>query len=226
MKRITIGRNPSCDISFDNNMVSRNHALLNIYPSGKMEIVSMGTNGTTVNGNKISNGQSYPIKRGDQVIFADSEILDWKLVPNPFRIWKILAWIFGGIIVIGIVIGAIYFIQNEFGCGESASDDGSELTVQSTTGESVDSPTDKDVEKDTNVDRDSTVENKESNNQVADFLNSLSQKNNSKKDNKSDNKSNNKSNNKSKDKPNNKSDNKPEEPAPSNAEESDGWTHR
>lgn len=99
MKRITIGRSPGCNIVIDQNMVSRSHALLNIYPGGRYEIVSMGTNGTKVNGILIANGQPYPLKRGDAVVFATQAQLDWSLVPNPSRPWKIAA------IVSAIVLG-------------------------------------------------------------------------------------------------------------------------
>ena len=51
MKVLSIGRNPDCNIVCNDNMVSRRHALLKIYPNGKYEIISQGPNGTTVNGN-------------------------------------------------------------------------------------------------------------------------------------------------------------------------------
>lgn len=107
MKRITIGRNPSCDIVIDNKMVSRNHALLNIYPSGKLEIVSMGTNGTKVKGHLISNGQRYPLRRGDDVTLAGCELLDWSLVPDPLKIWKIIGVSVAGAAILALIIWGI-----------------------------------------------------------------------------------------------------------------------
>ncbi len=118
MKRITIGRNPNCDIVLDQNMVSRNHALLNIYPSGKYEIVNMGTNGTKVNGTLISNGQPYPVKRGDAVIFAGQCHLDWKQVPNPAKPWRLAIIISAAVIALGLLAwGTIWALNYDWGSG-------------------------------------------------------------------------------------------------------------
>ena len=98
MKVVSIGRNPDCDIVLNDNMISRNHALIKVFPFGKYEIVSVGSNGTKVNGNPIAPNQPYPLKRGDSVIFAQRVNLDWDRVPNPLRPFYI-----GGI-VIGILL--------------------------------------------------------------------------------------------------------------------------
>ncbi len=127
MKRVTIGRNPSCDIVIDNQMVSRNHALLNIYPTGKLEIVSMGTNGTKVKGNLISNGQRYPLKRGDDVVFAGSSYLDWSLVPDPMRVWRILGWAIAGALVLALLVWGVIAITDKIG---GSDDKESEKTEQ------------------------------------------------------------------------------------------------
>ncbi len=103
MKRITIGRSENCTICYDANVISRNHALINIYPSGKYEIVNMGTNGTRVNGNRVANGQRYPLKRGDTVVFADQCHLDWDLVPDPMKPWRITGYVVAGAIVLGLL---------------------------------------------------------------------------------------------------------------------------
>lgn len=85
MKVLSIGRNPDCNIVYDDMMVSRRHALIKIYPTGKYEIVSTGTNGTKVNGNLIATNAPYPLKRGDSVTFANVARLDWNIIPNPMR---------------------------------------------------------------------------------------------------------------------------------------------
>ncbi len=103
MKRITIGRSENCTICYDANVISRNHALINIYPSGKYEIVNMGTNGTRVNGNRVANGQRYPLKRGDTVVFADQCHLDWDLVPDPMKPWRITGYVLAGALVLGLL---------------------------------------------------------------------------------------------------------------------------
>lgn len=84
MKVLSIGRDESCDIVINDpdSVVSRKHALLKLYPTGKMEIVDLSTNGTFVNGNMISKNHPYAVKRKDIISFARSKQLDWSLVPN------------------------------------------------------------------------------------------------------------------------------------------------
>lgn len=128
MKRITIGRSPGCDIVFDQNMISRNHALLNVYSSGKCEIVNMGQNGTKVNGIQITNGQPYPLKRGDAVVFANQAQLDWKQVPNPRRPWLLAIIISGAVIALGLIAWlAVWMINFDWG---TSTDCPGELTEQ------------------------------------------------------------------------------------------------
>lgn len=95
MRVITIGRDSSQDICYDNEMISRRHAILRIYNSGKMEIVSLGQNGTFVNGNLCKPNANYPLKRNDVVSFAHVCELDWKQVPNPLKWLKIVACVVG-----------------------------------------------------------------------------------------------------------------------------------
>ena len=53
MKILTIGRDESCNIVLSDSTVSRRHAILKIHATGKMEIISMGQNGTFVIGVKL-----------------------------------------------------------------------------------------------------------------------------------------------------------------------------
>lgn len=112
MKTLTIGRNPECNIVYNDNMVSRRHALLLIYPGGRYKIVNQGQNGTTVNGNPVTSNQGYPLKRGDIVIFAGHCKLDWSLVPDPMKPYKV-----GGIVAIAVavIVGAIALFGNNNG---------------------------------------------------------------------------------------------------------------
>ena len=71
MKILTIGRDESCNIVLSDSTVSRRHAILKIHATGKMEIISMGQNGTFVNGKKLEKGEEYPLQSEDQVVFAD-----------------------------------------------------------------------------------------------------------------------------------------------------------
>ena len=87
MKVLSIGRDAGCSICYDNPMISRRHALLKVYQSGKIELISLGKNGTFVNGILCKQNVPYPIKRKDVVSFAHACELDWSKVPNP------LGWI-------------------------------------------------------------------------------------------------------------------------------------
>ena len=52
MRKITIGRGRECDIRLkdDTDTVSRKHAVLAVWPSGKMLIYDLSSTGTSVNG--------------------------------------------------------------------------------------------------------------------------------------------------------------------------------
>ena len=88
MKVISIGRGTDCQIVFDEPTISRRHAILKIYPWGKMELVDMGQNGTFVNGVKLSSNVPYPVTRKDVISFAHVRQLDWNMVPDPLRFVK------------------------------------------------------------------------------------------------------------------------------------------
>lgn len=107
MKTITIGRSAECNITIEHELISRKHALLKLYPSGKIEIVDMGLNGTSVNGVKIQPNMPKRINRNDVVTFAGSKSLDWNLVP-PTRNW----YLYSALATIALVgIGALlYFL--------------------------------------------------------------------------------------------------------------------
>lgn len=98
MKIIKIGRDETSNIMLDHEMVSRHHAILKIHPSGKMELISMGVNGTKLNGVQMRPNVVYEVKRSDMVSFAGKHQLDWSLIPNPRKTYFIVA------IAIAIVI--------------------------------------------------------------------------------------------------------------------------
>ena len=105
MKTITIGRGDRCNIVIDDNRVSRQHALLRIYPLGKMEIVDQSQNGTWVNGVRIKSGRPFPIKRKDVVNFAGASQLNWSMVPNPMKCVWYAVW--AALAVIAVIIAAL-----------------------------------------------------------------------------------------------------------------------
>lgn len=87
MRKITIGRGRECDIRLkdDTDTVSRKHAVLAVWPSGKMLIYDLSSNGTSVNGVKVEKPNGYRVRRGDRVNFANLVDLDWSQVKNPYR---------------------------------------------------------------------------------------------------------------------------------------------
>lgn len=108
MKAISIGRDNGCDIVLNDNtdIISRRHAVLNIYSTGKMTIVDQGRNGTYVNGIRITPNVPFPVSRKDVVSFAHIIQLDWALVPNSASRMR------------NIVVGIVLFIV--VSCGVSA----------------------------------------------------------------------------------------------------------
>lgn len=119
MKIISIGRNPDCNIIYDDNMVSRRHAIIKILPLGKYQIVSTGTNGTKVNGVRITDNAPYPVKRGDSVVFASSSRLDWSQVPDPLKPFRLALWIVLAVILAGGLTFGIVKIVDHFSGSET-----------------------------------------------------------------------------------------------------------
>lgn len=119
MKIISIGRNPDCNIIYDDNMVSRRHAIIKILPLGKYQIVSTGTNGTKVNGVRITDNAPYPVKRGDSVVFASTSRLDWSQVPDPLKPFRLALWIVLAVILAGGLTFGIVKIVDHFSGSET-----------------------------------------------------------------------------------------------------------
>lgn len=109
MKIITIGRGDVNHIVLDDDqdMISRQHATLRIYGTGKMEIVSTGSNGTFVNGFRIKPNVPYRVTRKDVISFAHVRQLDWALVPDPFRFVR---WGIIGTMIVGAICIAVAFL--------------------------------------------------------------------------------------------------------------------
>lgn len=85
MKLIRIGKNSqSCQIVINNPRVSNKHAEIHILDDGKLLIKDTNSlNGTTVNGRALKPDVETTIQRGDKVVFADEEVLNWAQVPQP-----------------------------------------------------------------------------------------------------------------------------------------------
>ncbi|HIZ87978.1 MAG TPA: FHA domain-containing protein, partial [Candidatus Coprenecus pullistercoris] len=84
MKLIVIGRNPKqAGIIIPNEYISNYHAEIIQLDNGGMFIVDKSTNGTYLNGMRLTPGKETAVRRGDNVCFTDYRIpLDWSQVPE------------------------------------------------------------------------------------------------------------------------------------------------
>lgn len=110
MKTYSIGRDLNCDIVINDStdVISRRHALLNVTSFGKMTIIDQSSNGTYVNGIRISQNVPVPITRKDIISLAHVAKLDWNQVP------KTNLWIMPVIAAIVLVIVlVVYWVIKE-----------------------------------------------------------------------------------------------------------------
>ena len=109
MKSYSIGRDAGCDIVLNDNtdVISRRHAVLTVASSGKMTITDMSTNGTYINGQRISSNVAVPVTRKDSVSFAHVITLDWNVIPKSNK-W--LTYLVAGIIVAAIAVACVIII--------------------------------------------------------------------------------------------------------------------
>ena len=121
METIKIGRDPSSQIFLNHEMISRHHAILRIYPTGKMELVSMGANGTKLNGALVRPNVVYRVKRSDMISFADRYQLDWNQIHNPSKKYYIAGIILLACLVLFALVYAGKAVYRYFNpCYESA----------------------------------------------------------------------------------------------------------
>lgn len=112
MKTYSIGRDLNCDIVINDStdVISRRHALLNVTPSGKMTIVDQSSNGTYVNGIRISPNVPVPVTRKDIVSLAHVAKLDWNQIPRENQWLKyVIALAAAVMVIIGVICGLDYF---------------------------------------------------------------------------------------------------------------------
>jgi pSer/pThr/pTyr-binding forkhead associated (FHA) protein len=123
MKTYSIGRDLNCDIVLNDatDVISRRHALLNVLPSGKMTIVDQSSNGTYVNGIRISQNVPVPITRKDTISFAHVAKLDWNQVPKSNQWMKYALIGFAALVVVVCIVFGIKYLN-------SGSDDDSDVT--------------------------------------------------------------------------------------------------
>lgn len=110
MKAYSIGREANCDIVIydTTDVVSRRHAVLNVYPNGKMFIVDQSRNGTYVNGIRVTPNVPVPVTRKDIVSFAHVVKLDWSQVPTTNLWMKIAVCVVGVLLLAGIGFGVYH----------------------------------------------------------------------------------------------------------------------
>ncbi len=111
MKSYSIGREETCNITLydPSNLVSRRHATLNVDGS-KMTITDHSSNGTYINGIRITSGTPVPVTRKDVVSFAQTCELDWKRIPNPAK--KIWVSVIVALVVIGAGVSIALYCNN------------------------------------------------------------------------------------------------------------------
>lgn len=115
MKVYSIGREGGCDIVLNDpsDVISRRHAVLNVSPSGKMTIVDQSTNGTYVNGMRISSGVPYPVTRKDSISFAHVARLNWDLIPSSNQYLKyVVIGVVPLLLISGIAFGSYHYFHN------------------------------------------------------------------------------------------------------------------
>ncbi len=113
MKSYNIGRDESCDVVINDpsQVVSRHHATLQV-DGRKMTITDNSSNGTYINGIKITPGTPVPLTRSDVVSFAQAAELDWKQIPNTSlrTMWVILAVV---LVAAAAGVGGWLFLKND-----------------------------------------------------------------------------------------------------------------
>lgn len=110
MKTYSIGRDLNCDIVINDStdVISRRHALLNVTPSGKMTLIDQSSNGTYVNGIRISPNVPVPVTRKDIISLAHVAKLDWNQVPKSNQ-W--IKYFVGGIIAVIVILAVIFGLK-------------------------------------------------------------------------------------------------------------------
>lgn len=111
MKTYSIGRDLNCDIVINDStdVISRRHALLNVTPSGKMTIIDQSSNGTYVNGIRITQNVPVPVTRKDIVSLAHVAKLDWNQVPKSNQWMKYAIW---GVVSVIVILSIIFGVKH------------------------------------------------------------------------------------------------------------------
>ena len=130
MKTYSIGRDINCDIVINDptDVVSRRHALLNVTSSGKMTIMDQSSNGTYVNGIRISQNVPVPVTRKDTISLAHVTKLDWSMVPKSNTYMRYALFGLAGIL---IAAGGVFGIKTFINLKDNGHDNNQVLLVDS-----------------------------------------------------------------------------------------------
>lgn len=121
MKSYSIGREPSCSIVINDpqKIISRNHAILTVADNGKITIVDQSTNGTYINGIRISSNVPVPVTRKDKISFAHVANLDWNRIPKEGGSLKYVLWGVGGVVAAGLIVWLIITLVGNKSCNNT-----------------------------------------------------------------------------------------------------------
>lgn len=118
-----IGRDTEVsDIIIDDpsNTISRTHAVFKIGKNGKYTITDCSSNGTYVNGIRISSGVETPVKRNDIISFAHMIDFDWSMIPDQRgKTLKIILWSILGVLVATMIAVSILLLSKKEGTQDS-----------------------------------------------------------------------------------------------------------
>jgi len=130
MKAYSIGRDPACDIVITDNtdVISRRHAILNVTGWGKYTIVDNSTNGTYVNGIRITPNVPVPVTRNDMISFAHISQFDWNSVPDSGKKLRMVLIAIASL----LVVACVGFGIAKFAFPNHTSEPPVEVTVDST----------------------------------------------------------------------------------------------
>ena len=137
MKKLTIGRGNDCDIVIpdDSDLVSRHHAELLFDFWGKMQIVDTSSNGTFLNGVRLTKDQPMEVRRTDMVSLAKKWDFDWETVKDPYakqRPLTIAGISLGALALLALLGWAIWFFTNNKNDAIEATADSTEVVKDST----------------------------------------------------------------------------------------------
>ena len=82
-KRLSVGRTKESNLTIEDTTVSKNHASLAVNAENNFIVADTGsTNGTFINGNRLSYGRAFTIADGDKVMFGTVEVF-FRRVAKP-----------------------------------------------------------------------------------------------------------------------------------------------